>query len=152
MDSESKIPQLESLQFEDFSLDLNHFLGYDYDDISSASVELPPVIEWVNSKLQSLVEQKLVKEEEVKEVQAAVFFQLQAGLFEDRGYAGKRTAPALAHAVALEEDVKKVKREYANLVSWCQRLTQLIYSLQAKLELVRSSEATRRKVFDQNLH
>lgn len=127
----------------EYKLDLNYWLGREYDDIGSASTELPSVIEWVNARLQAFTEAKIVKKHEIKEAEARAYFQLRrdGGMPDD----AKKTEAAIAHAVAIDDEVMEAYRAFAVLSAWAQRLTNLLFSLQAKLDLVRSTEATRRK-------
>lgn len=142
------LPTPDPIELDGFKLDVNYFVSKDYDDIASAAQELPPVIEWVNCKLQSLTEQKLLKDDEVKEMEAETWFYLQNGGWEDNNYAGRKNAHALLMGCRLDPRVKKAKQELAVLTAWAQRLYNVMASLQAKLELVRSAEATRRSIFD----
>lgn len=143
----SHVPKLDKLVLSDTDvLDLDHFLGENFDEIANACEELPPVMEWINQKYQSIYERKLIKKQEIEEIKAKVYFDLKSGLFEQRGYAGKATETAIERAVVLEKEVKKVYREYAVLDGWSRRLVNLQIVLQAKLDLIRSSEATRRKI------
>ena len=147
--SKPKKPKLENINLgDDFSLNLDHYLSGDYHDISVAAEELPPVVEWVNSKLQELIEQKLIKQHAIKIAEGKAYFDLKSGGYERAGYAGKPTNEALAHAVALNENVIKAIEDYAVLYGWVERLRSLQGSLQTKLDLIRSSEATRRRVWD----
>lgn len=145
--SNPKIPKLGRLELDGFNLDLDYFLGFDYDDVSAASIELPPVIEWVNIQLQSMNESKFKADDKVKETEAMVYMAMHQGLYEDRGYAGRKNALALNHAVALDERVIKAKEDFAVLAAWCGRLYNLQASLQSKLELVRSAGAARRAAY-----
>lgn len=147
MNDSGKVPKLGELDLDGFKLDLDYFLGYDYDDVAAACVELPPVIEWVNIKLQSMQESKFRAENKIKEVSAQVYMDLQRGLYEDRGYAGKKTAYALLQAVALDQRVLQAEEDFSVLAAWCGRLHNLQASLQAKLDLVRSAGAARRAAY-----
>jgi hypothetical protein len=142
------IPKVEAIELDNFRLDINYFLSKDYEDIATASTELPAIIEWINSKLQSMTEQKLRKEDEVKELEADTWFWLVGGGWEDRNYGGRKNAYALLMGVRVDPKVKKAKQELAVLTAWTQRLYNVMTSFQAKLELVRSAEATRRHIFD----
>lgn len=146
--SKEKTPKLGRIDLDaDFSLDLDYYLYQDYGDVSQAASELPPIIEWVNAKLQGLTEQKIIKRQELKEVEAKAYFSLRSGEFSEL-YADKMTESALEKAVCLDESVKAAHREYAVLAGWVQRLGNLQDSLQAKMDLVRTSEATRRRLVD----
>lgn len=139
------IPRISPIEMGGAPLDVNYLLTTEFVDIREAASVLPPVIEWVNDNLQSYNEQRIVKKQEIKEAEARAYLDLRGGLFSERGY-GKPTEAALEHAVALEESVGKAHREFATLSSWCNRLEHLMSALQMKMELTRSSEATRRLV------
>lgn len=146
--SKEKMPKLGRIELDpEFSLDLDYYLYQDYTDVSLAAAELPPIIEWVNAKLQGLTEQKIVQKQRLKEVEAAAYFSLRGGEFSDR-YVEKMTESALDKAVCLDDTVKVAHRDYAVLAGWVQRLNNLQDSLQAKMDLVRTSEATRRRLVD----
>jgi len=126
----------------EYKLDLDHWLSREYGDIGHAASELPAVIEWVNSQLQTITEAKIAKKHEIKEAEARAYFALRRGELPDEG---KKTDTSITHAIALDEEVMEVHRSFAVLSAWSQRLSNLLFSLQAKLDLVRSTEATRRK-------
>ena len=142
------IPTVPAIELDGFRLDVAYFLRKDYEDIATASIELPAIIEWVNCKLQALTEQRIRKEDSVKELEAEAWFWLQNGGWEDNNYAGRKNAHALLMGCKLDPKVKKARSELATLSGWTQRLYNVMTSLQAKLELVRSAEATRRRIFD----
>lgn len=144
MEREAELPRLGELDLGDgsgYRLDLDHWLSREYGDIGHASAELPAIIEWVNSQLQGIAEDKIVKKHEIKEAEARAYFNArQRWTFES-----KPTEAAITHAVSLDEEVMEAYRKFAVLSAWSQRLVNLLFSLQAKLDLVRSTEATRRK-------
>lgn len=142
-----ELPKLDPIILDGYKLDVQYFLCHEYSDIGEAAEELPAIIEWVNMQLQSVTEQMLQKKQEIKEVEAAAFFDLSNGKFAEN-YESKMTAAALDRAVVLEPDVRKVHKDYAILYGWVKRLGNLQFSLQAKLDLTRSSEATRRRLAD----
>ena len=137
-----KLGHLDLGEGAEYKLDLDCWLTKEYDDIGHASAELPPIIEWVNAQLQTISEAKIIKKHEIKEAEARAYFrQRRNGTPEG----GRQTETAIAHNVALDDEVMEVYREFAVFSAWSQRLTNLLFSLQAKLDLVRSTEATRRK-------
>jgi hypothetical protein len=148
----AEIPKIKQLTLDGFTLDVDYFLTCEYDDISAAAAELPSVIEWINERLQSYQEMKLIKKAEVSEAEARAYFEL-TGPSENNlesNYPGsKRTETALAHAIAIDPTVTEAKRELAVLTGWTGRLGGLMNSLQSRLDLLRSSEATRRSVFNE---
>jgi hypothetical protein len=141
------VPSLNPINLgPDWELKLDHYLNADYDDIAVACEELPPVIEWINEQLQGLSEDKYIKKQEIKAVEAEVYFNLLNGGYVEK-YGGKVTDARLTHAVALDPKVKRAHEKYAVLLGWCQRLNGTLATFQCKLDLVRSSEATRRETF-----
>lgn len=142
-----ELPPLSSFTLDGYTLELARYLGMDYTDVADACAELPAVNEWINEKLQGYIEMLYVAKKEVKEAEATAFFALRKGEFED-SYGGKPTIDAINQAVVLDPEVKKKSREVAVLAAWCNRLRGIQESLSMKLDLVRSSEATRRKIFE----
>lgn len=140
------LPPLQKYDDGQNSLDLDHFLKKDYVDVNQASLQLPPIIEWVNQVRADFQEQMLVAKQAIKEAEARAYFDLRGGGFEQK-YSGKASEAALAQAVVLEEKVATAYRDYAVLYAHVQRLANTMISLQAKLDLVRTVEATNRKVF-----
>ena len=138
-----ELPKLEPIKLQGYELNVDLYLKKDYNDISVASEELPALIEWVNMLVQIYTEKKLVAKQEIKEVEAEAFNRLES----DPEFTGKKTDTNLSRQIVLQEDVKKAHRRFAVLSGWCGRLINLQISLQSKLDLVRSTESTRRKVY-----
>lgn len=139
------LPLLDEVELQGYKLDVNFFLKKDYDDIGSASEELPAIIEWINMMVQLYAEDRLIAKQEIKEVEALAYFRL----LKDPDFEYKKTDTVLTRAVYLEQDVKDAHRRHARLAGWVSRLQNLQLSFQSKLDLVRSTESTRRAVFDQ---
>jgi len=146
----SELPQTEKIQIggvDDFELDVDHYLRKEYGDIGEAALEIPAIIEWVNSKLQAIVERKHIVKHQIKEREAAAFFDLRdQSAFNAAGFPGKPTDSAVERAVCLQESVVESYSEFAVLNGWSMRLSNLIMELQLKMELTRSTEATRRNL------
>lgn len=138
------LPKLEAIELDGYRLDLQYFFTKEYVDIGEASIELPAVIEWLNCQLQAQIESKHRKKAELERAEAEAYFALKNGDFSRKGYGDKVTEVALDHAVKLDENVTRANEELAILTGWVDRLYNLQRSLQFKLELVRSNEATRR--------
>jgi hypothetical protein len=142
----NELPELGSINLgTDFVLELDDYLKKPYDDIGEAAVELPAIIEWVNQQLQWIIEQKGVKKQELRTVQAKAFVSLKNGSASEK-FSGKTTDKAIEHLIELDEDVIRVNEELSKILGWSSRLSNLLYVLQAKLDLVRSTESTRRKL------
>ncbi len=142
----STTPPIARFKIDGYELDLSRYLGRDYDDVTEASAELPAVHEWVNEKLQVYAEMLNTRKAELREAEAVAYFDLRKGAF-DADYGGKQTEGALDKAVCLDKEVRALVREVAVLSGWCTRLRGIQEALGMKLDLVRSSEATRRQVF-----
>ena len=149
MPEKDDLPVLEKITLRGYTLDLDKYLKADYSDISHAAAELPAVMEWINECLHDLREGYNILKTEVDEVEAKAYFELtspgEQGF--EQNYHGKQTADALNRAVTLDTKVAEKKRSLARQAAWCQRLAGIQQSLQAKLDLTRSSESTRRTVF-----
>jgi hypothetical protein len=147
---EDELPPIEPVAIGGQRVNVSHYLTKPYDDVSEAAQELPALIEWVNQELQVCTENKLVAAQELAEAEATAYFELRQPGAESfaENYVGKATEEAMKHAVVLDARVKKCGLTAARWSAWASRLYNLQHSLQAKLELVRSSEATRRHADD----
>ncbi len=128
------------------TLDLDHYLSEDYDDISVASEEIPPVLEWLNDRLQQVYESKLDAKNKLKRAEAQAYFDLKRGDFKDT-YPGSMTEKSLEHAVQLSKKVQQAQNDYVLYSGWVNRLRGLQGSFSSKLDLIRSTESTRRRLF-----
>lgn len=137
------LPFLEPINLQGYDLKIDIFLKKDYNDISVASEELPALIEWVNTLVQVYTEDKLITKQRIKEVEATAYNRLEA----DPNFTGKKTDTNLTRQIVLQEDVMKIHRRFARISGWTSRLINLQIALQSKLDLVRSTESTRRKVY-----
>lgn len=138
---------LDPIELNGQTLDLNYYFSQDYLDIEQAAQELPAVIEWVNAQYHVIYEDMLTFKDELERAEARAFFDLKGGTYAEK-YGGRPTDKSLPHAVCLEETVQDIQKKYNNLRGWVRRLDSLQKSLQTKLELVRSSEATRRRLVE----
>ena len=141
------LPKIGTITLDGVTLDLNHYLGREYDDVSEAALDLPSVAEWINEQLQAYTESYQIAKVSLAEAEAETYFRLKKGQYDD-DYGGKATEDALKRAVDLDPKVGKLNRDVAVLYAWCNRLRGIQENLRMKLELVRSTEATRRAVFD----
>lgn len=138
---------LDVIEMDGEKIDLNYYFTQEYSEIGQAAAELPNLIEWCNWKTQLYYEDKLNAEQELAEAEANAFFDLKKGAFEDL-YGLKPTDAALKHAVNKDEGVIEAWRKINRASAWVKRLTALQASLATKLDLIRSSEATRRRLVD----
>lgn len=150
MATELLLPKLGAIELGGYALDIDYFLKTDYQGGHHASKEIPSVIEWVNSELQIAIEQKILTKQSLKKAEGAAFLDLRGALWERRGYAGKQTETAIEAAIHQEESVRKAHEDFAAASGLVSRLHNTIISLQAKLDLVRTTEATRRAMVEED--
>jgi len=148
MRTEHQLPQIPPLSIGDYTLDLQYYVQKEYLDIAEAAVELPTVIEWLNYQHQIALEMKLRQRAKLERREADAYFELKGGTFEEKGFGDKMTADALKAAIALDSQVTELHEDVAIWTALEDRLERIARSLTAKLELVRSSEATRRKLIE----
>jgi hypothetical protein len=144
------LPKLDKMELGGYALDIDYFLKTDYQDAHSAAKEIPSVIEWINSELQVAIEKKIITKQQLKKAEGAAFLDLRGALWERRGYAGKQTDSAIDAAVHLEKSVIEATETFAYWSGLVSRLVNTLLSLQAKLDLVRTSEATRRAMAEED--
>lgn len=142
------LPNVPALVLDDFKLDVTYYIQKEYIDIAEAAVELPSIIEWLNYQTQLNDEQKMRASAALERREAEYFFQLKDGEYQHRGYGDKPSIEALKMAVALDDTVVQLKDDIAIYDALVDRLRNLQRSLMAKLDLVRSSEATRRRLVE----
>lgn len=139
--------ELDVIKLNGQEVNLNFYLTHEYTDISQAAEELPNLIEWINGQLQIMYEDKLNAEDAYKRARAEAYFALKNESFATI-YGGKPTEKSMEHAINLDEGVGAAARLLNSLAAWCRRLDNIQNSLQTKLDLIRSSEATRRRLVD----
>jgi hypothetical protein len=138
---------LDIIEFDGEKIDLNYYFTQEYIDIGQAAAELPNLIEWCNWKTQLQYEDKLNAEQALAKAEADAFFDLKGGEFENV-YGYKPTDKSLAQAINRDEKVIEAWRELNRAAAWVKRFTALQNSLATKLDLIRSSEATRRRLVE----
>lgn len=138
------LPQLDVIELEGQRLDPGHYLTKEYDDIGEAAAELPAIIEWLNYHLQSVIEQRITAEDAIKRAEAEAWRSLHDHGYEQMGYAGSKTGYNISMAIRLEPAVNDAKARLAVSSGWESRLINLMRTFQAKLDITRSLEATRR--------
>jgi len=140
-----ELPSVKTITLSEFELDIDYYLKKEYADIGEALVELPAIIEWINEQLQVMIESKEIAKFTLKEREATAFFDLRGGQFEHQGLAGKATDRAIEFAIDLQEGVREAAHDLAVLQGWVSRLSNLLATFNVKFDLIRSTEATRRK-------
>ncbi len=147
----STIPAVAPIKgFEGVELDIQHYLLEEYSDVSDAAKELPAVMEWLNELRSAYIEERDVLKSDLEVAEAKAYFDLKGsgdGSYQVN-YQCKPTEEGMKMAVALDQEVRRLKEKLAAVAATQSRLTGTLGSLQAKVELLRSSEATRRTTFD----
>lgn len=148
------VPPLKSLKVGDATVDLEWLLNAPYEDIGEAASKLPPAIGYLGYHKSLATERLIVSEQHWKKVEAQQYFALKGGAFVSRGFGEKMTEEALKRATLLCPEVDVACADYAKRKQTVDWFAASIDALQAKLELVRSSEATRRMEHepDRNRH
>lgn len=138
------VPQLKSLTIGSDTLDLNYLLNAVFEDIGEAAESIPAAIGWLGYQRALAVQRLILSEQTWKKVEAQEYFDLKNGEYVSRGFGEKLTEEALKKAVVLADKVTEACEDYAKCKKNVDWMSTSIEALQAKLELVRSSEATRR--------
>lgn len=147
--SRVRLPKLRPIELEGYALDIDYFLKTHYTSVHSANAELPSIIEWVNEQLQVAIEQKLMAKATLKQTEGSNYhFLREEENFRQAGFQGKITDKALEYAIPLMESSTEANLNYARAAGWVSRLSNTLISLQAKLDLVRTTEATRRAMVE----
>jgi hypothetical protein len=140
------------LELGDQLVDLNYYLAADYADAAEASAEIPAVIEWVNEHYQAFIQQKHQAKSLVRQARSKAYFDLKGALWASRGYTGKITEKAIEAAIELEQSVIDAEDQLAIFNGWVARLFNTMENLRAKLDMIRTSEATRRAMLEEADH
>ncbi len=143
------LPALPPLDLMGVSFDLDRYLRREYSDIGEAAIQLPTIIEMLNYEAQVNREARLCLEAQYERKRAEAYFYLKNGGFQKEGYGEKATEDALKMAIVLQPEIQQLSEELAIRDAREKRLYNLMGTFQAKLELVRSTEATRRKLPDE---
>ena len=147
--SSRPLPKLKPMKLDGFELDLDYYLKTHYASVYSANAELPSIIEWVNENLETAIYKKHMAKALLKQAEGMAFHDLRDPLkFEQFGFAGKPTEKAIDAAIPQLNYVVEANENYAKAAALVSRLINTLISLQAKLDLVRTSEATRRAVVE----
>jgi len=144
-----KLPKLPGLNLLDQTIDLNYFLNREYSDIAEAAIQLPTLIEVLNYNSQLNKETLLRREAELARLRAETYFYLKSGGFQRAGYGDKASEEALKMAIQLDPKIQELLEDIAIYTAWDERYRNMMRTFQFKLELVRSTEATRRRLPDE---
>jgi len=138
------VPPIQPAKVGKDVLDLDYLLNAPYEDISEAAENIPAAIGWLGYNRSMAIERMILSEQAWKKVEATQYFELKHGGFTSQGFGDKPTEEALKKAVLLTDQVDEACQDYAKRRQQVEWFTSQIDALKSKLELVRSSEATRR--------
>lgn len=143
--TEHPLPKIGALTYHDFTLDVDYYLKKEYVEIGEACTELPSIIAYVNEMLFYFVSHEEIEKRNLDSVEATVYFELRKGKYLEL-YAGKMTEDGLKAAVHLDQRVTDATQIHAEAKAWLKNLNVLIDIFVAKLEIIRTVEATRRHI------
>jgi len=138
------VPIVKKFQVGDEVVDLDAILNAPFEDIGEAAERIPGILGWFGYQKGLAIEREINADYNWKEAEAVAYFALKGGGFVEKGYGEKITETALEKAVLLDEAVKAAALEYAKRKRHLEWVNGTIEALKAKMELVRSTEATRR--------
>jgi hypothetical protein len=138
------VPPLKELKLDNESIDLKYLLQAPYEDIREACDQIPAALGWLGHRRAMAIERLIVNEQMWKEAESKAYFELKGGGYVSGGYGEKFTEESLKRALVLADEVKAACDKYASSKRNVERLSSAIDALHAKLDLVRSSEVTRR--------
>ena len=142
------VPKLKNIKVGNETLDIDYLLNSEFEDVREASEQLPAAIAWLGFHRGYSYERLTIAEQEWNETEARVYFELRNGGFIEKGYGDKMTEEALKKAVLLDQSVSQAAVEYASAKRWLEVYNSVIEAIIAKLDLVRTSEATRRRLIE----
>mgnify|MGYP001614093028 CR=1 FL=1 len=142
------VPRLKNLRIGNEVLDLDRLLNADYENVAEASEKLPAAISWLSYQRAAMTEQVMLFDRREEQAKAEAYFALKNGEFEARGHGIKPTDAALKMAVLLDPAVIQSGKDFARYKRHLALYSGQIEALRSKLELVRTSEATRRRLID----
>ena len=129
------------------TLDVEHYLRKEYENIGQAAEEIPNLICWLGELRGWAVQRFMNAESAWKKAEATAYFALKnGGEFQARGLGERITEDALKHAVQLDPIVRECADSYADLRRKMIQVEETIDAFKLKIDLIRSNETTRRMV------
>lgn len=141
-----ELPELAKIVNNIIDLDPDYYFRKRYEDIVEAASELPLVIEYINECLQRAACETARAKLDMEGLEADTFIDLRQRWSEI--YAEKMTEKALDMAVLKNDSLAKSSQNYSVLKSYVTRLANMQENLRMKLEMMRSVEATKRKLIN----
>lgn len=142
--NKTETPVIREFKVGGVVVNVDYILNCPYEDIREAAEQIPAYLGWFAHQKACAHERLINAKYKRDQAEARAYFELKGGQFLARGYGEKMTETALDKAVMLDPTVEAA----VDHLKTCQKnfdwLNGTIDSLMAKLELVRSTEATRR--------
>jgi hypothetical protein len=138
------VPVLTAFKAGGQRLDIEAILNAPYEDVGEAAAAIPAAIGWLGYQEGQAKARVVNTDFHLKKAWAKEYFALKGGEFVSRGHGEKMTEEALKHAVALSPEVEKAVEAHAAAEKDAKWLSRTIDALSAKMELLRTVEATRR--------
>jgi hypothetical protein len=142
------VPHIKAFKIGGEELDVDYFLKHDFDDIREASEVLPASMAWLGWQRAYFQEQLYMTEVALKSCRAKLYQHYKANGLESDGYAGKATEAAVEHAINSHPEMADIFAKIGKYTRIISNLMSYIFAFERKIELVRSGEATHRKVVD----
>jgi hypothetical protein len=137
------LPQIPSLEINGFQLDVDTLLKKEYDDVAEACLEVPAIMDFLNDHVRDVQDVISQKEALLRREWANRYFDLRLNWPRPEI---KPSATAISMAMDADEHLSSCQTEVDSLRSWVKRIEGLQNALKVKLDLLRTSEATRRYV------
>jgi len=144
-------PLIDHLHLAGRVIPITDLLTAPYEDVTEASLKLPVVLAFLGIQRAWAVERCWRAERDLDRAKARAYFDLKGGQFVAKGYGEKFTEEAIKRAVELEPDVDKAFEVYVDRKRRLDSFTETIAALKLKIDLIRSSETTRRKAAEEDL-
>jgi hypothetical protein len=136
------LPPLDPITIDGFTLDVNHYLTEPYDDIGQASIELPTILEWINTKRQNMYVLEANIKQQIEKHESKLFLRYCSD-------GVKRTAKHIDYMLCDDEDIAALQSDLNETRGWNLRLENLGTIIRQKIDMLRSAESTRRRIFEQ---
>lgn len=148
MSNTAEVPQIKPFKVGTEGLDIDWMLKHPFDDVHEASEKLPAAMAWLGWQRAWYKELLYNAEVAVKTAKGTVYHHYRAEGFESDGFTGKPTEAAIEHAINVHPDVIAQHGKVAKYEGVISKLTTYICALEHKIDLVRTGEATHRKVVE----
>lgn len=140
-----KLPSLAKISHGQTVLDIEYYLRQDYENIQLANEEIPHLICWLGEVRGWAFKRAMDAEGAWDKAKASAYFALKnGGEFQSRGYGEKPTEEAIKHAIQLDPIVRECALSYSEFKRRLLHVEETIGCLKLKIDLIRSSETTRR--------